>query len=176
MYKSKRKLISGVGIGITVLFIIGIMFFSAHEKPPYSYVRLSFVDGISLVFAVIFAYFLIEKGNDKRQRKEYCEWLIMKIQEQLELEWLKKPTVEKRRVILLTIRSIQNKLKLLSNLKIEINSKEIKYVQERFDEYEEFFGEHSQDMNYLTKSEDTFIRIITSVSDKLEELLNELYK
>lgn len=172
----KRVNLTSIFCVIAIVVIAIVMFVSSRMKIPYPYIRLSFIDGMTLIFAVIFTYFLLERGNEKRQRKEYCERLIIKIQEQLELEYLKKPTVEKQSIILLTIRSVQKKLKLLANLKKEVDEKDINYAQERFNEYEEFFGEHCQDQNYLASSENTCIRMLTLVSDKLEEIVNKLYK
>lgn len=171
--KINSKLIASA---VTVFVLIAIMVRSCYMKPPYAYIRLSFLDGASLIFAVIFTYFLIERGSEKRQRKEYCERLIMKLQEQLESECLKKPTVESYNITLLTIRSVQSKLKLLANIKGDIDPNDIRYVQDRFNEYEEFFGEHCQDQKYLCSSEHTCIRMLTLISDKLEGMAIGLYK
>ena len=172
----KKKNLTSIISAIAIIAIVIIMCISSRMQWPYSYIRLTFFDGMTLIFAVIFTYFLHQKGTEKRQRKEYCERLIIKIQEQLEAEYLKRPTVEKNGIILLTIRSIQKKLKLLAALKNEVDEKDIGYAQDRFNEYEEFYGEHCQDQNYLISSESTCIRMLTLVSDKLEEIVNKLYE
>lgn len=161
---------------ITIVIVI-IMIYSSSIITDRAYFVLSFSEVLTLIFAIIFTYFLVEKDSQQRQRREYGERLIIKIQTQLSEECLIHPVDSETMYILMKIRSIQTKIGVLYSKMdtLGLQEQEVSYVKKNFDKYEELYGEVFEDPNKLKEAEPEFIKIITLTIDKLEIICGKLY-
>lgn len=154
-----------------------MMIYSSRVITDRAYFVLSFSEVLTLIFAIIFTYFLVERDSQQRQRREYGERLIIKIQTQLSEECLIHPVESETTYILMKIRSIQTKIGVLCSMRdtLGLQEQEINYVKEKFNKYEELYGEVFEDRNKLKEAEPEFIKFITLTIDKLEIICGKLY-
>lgn len=128
--------------------------------------------------AIFFAYYLTQKKNDERKLKETAENIINKIQNIISDDYLYNINEgTNKRKLLMMHRQIGNKMFLLNSVKNELKlSPEITYIKNTFQDYRNFVGEHINNIDYLSNSEDILMKLIGLIDDKLDEIIVKLYK
>lgn len=141
--------------------------------------KSSIIEILPIIIAILFAYYYVERNNDKRKQKEIIEKNIIKIQKYIydeEIYKVKNKTISNSLTRSIKIRKINN---LISNLKAYSKkykfSSEIEKIYNDFKKYQALSENMNQDNDYSKKSINNLIRIIETIDDNLEEILHLIY-
>ncbi len=169
--KIGRYVSIGGGIGLIILVIYNIRNNSNFYDTPIIYI-------LNLLVAVIFAYYLTQKKSDTRNFKQEIENIVDKIQIIVNNPRLVNITSsEDVSYILAMHRTLSNKILILEENEKALNiSEDIKVVREKFERYRELIGNHSEDIEYLSKSSNDITSIISIIDDRLDKIRISLYK
>lgn len=163
-------------IAMIVISVIAIMVCSININQPCQYFRLSFMEGMTLIIALVFAFFLIDRGYDRRHKDDYCVGLIKKIQKNLENNYIMSPKIGERKMTLLMITTIQNDIDILKDLIGKKRETEVEKIKEKFNEYDNVYGDICDNAEKLNLGEDMLVRLSFKTSDLLETLASYLYQ
>ncbi|MPM96456.1 hypothetical protein SDC9_143619 [bioreactor metagenome] len=128
--------------------------------------------------ALVFAYYFTQKNIDNRKIKEIIEDIIIKIQIEIsnDSSYIFEKDFDKK-VIMLKLRNLNNKIDILESAKKELKiSEEVNYIHKEFDEYRESIGENLEDINFLITNQKEFMKKLQNIDNKCDELKMRLYK
>lgn len=162
--------------GLTIATAIGNFF--CNEE----FFSASITQVLTLGITLSVAFWATQYKTDLRKMKEHAEEIIHKLQALVshpnfysipftgDEELIKKQ-------INSTNRKINNCLSVLAEygktLKFE---DEFKYIQSEFEVYKYRMGEHINDLEYLSKSENEFKRTAENIDSKCDYIILKLYK
>lgn len=169
-----RKKIITISIIVLVLIVFGIYNGITNKE----FWNMSLYNILTLLVAVVVAFYFTQKNNDIRKTKEKAENIFEKIQDIINQDkYYRIDEKTDERELNMMKRTVNNKLKLLEKESSIINNdSEMKYLREKFDEYRAFIDDHINDKKYLEKSEIELKKILNLMDDKIDEIRLKLYK
>jgi len=133
---------------------------------------------LNLIVAILFTFYFVQKRTDDRKTKEVLEDLISKIQNEIaDKESYNFFIGFDKKVILQKIRRVRNKIFLLDKFKDKFNiTEEVEYISKNFDEYRNDIGEKIEDTNYLINNQKKYLKYLSLIDDKCDQLRIKLYQ
>lgn len=139
--------------------------------------KASAVNIITIFIAIVISYFFVQRKSDVRKQKDILLSLINGFQQQITSEKAYDFTGQTGEEILMRKRDISNKLHILSELQDTfLIQTEVKFLGEKFDEYDKLISDHIADLDYLVKSKNELRRPLDLMNDKLVRISINLYK
>lgn len=170
---------------IILFFILGVLFIGTgiyNCKSNELFWTANITQILSLALTIGVAFWATQYKSDIRKSKEHVEEILRKLQIIVSKEqfYSISPSAEKESVqktINTTNRKINNYINILLKYGKDLKfKKEIQYIQVEFEKYRERVGDHINDLEYLSKSEDEFRRIAENIDTKCDFIILQLYK
>lgn len=137
----------------------------------------SAVNIITILIAVVISYFLVQKKSDKRKQKDILLDLMNKLELQISSEKAYNFAGQTTEEIMMRKRDISNKIHILSEVQDSFSLQdEIKFICDKFDEYDKLISDHIADLEYLKKSQNELRRPLDLISNKLVSMSINMYK
>ncbi len=170
-----KTVISRVLFLIILIGIIGLIYYNI--KTNASFWSASASTCITIIIALVFSYWLVQRKNDLRKQKEILASLLFDLRAQFEKEDMYDLSQMSPSSINMRNRDISNKIGILNRVKKEFNIEaDVDFIFEKFDEYKELIGNHINDPGYLQNSSLELKRPIMLISTKLFDIAFELYR
>ena len=170
-----KKIVQWVAI-VGVALVIGLLVYNIIKNEQFF--EASFSTCLSLLAVIGISFFLSQRLTDKRKQRD----IMLKVVESLEIlvadSRLYKITMETtEEEILMRNRAISNRISILAQCPNRVGiDEQVRFIQEKFKEYEDFVGNHIKDRTYLTQSEKELRRPIELIDHKTYELMLKLYE
>lgn len=163
-----------IGVFVIIILVIIVMNCFLDWK---SFIKGPVFTSINSLIAIIFAYYLSNKNNENRKLKEKVEQILSNIYNEIDKPIIVKfESREDLQEILLIHRNIANNVGSLLKIAEELKIKDsLDYINERFNEYRDFFGEHYEDLEYLKKSINTIMKDVGLIKNKIDDIIINLY-
>lgn len=161
------------GAMVIVITVVAIYNIIANEK----FWEVSVGTCLTLLVAVIVSYYLVQSKANEKSKKEALIRLMTAIQGVATDE--KSYTVnckDDTKILTMKKRQLSNYIKVLENYEANIcDSEDIKFVKDKFEEYDSKIGDHIDDIDYLCKSYNDLRRPLDLIDSKLYEMIMKLY-
>jgi len=133
---------------------------------------------VSIGVVIYISYYLTQKQNDKRKQKEILLNLLESIQNfAMDKTSYAIDSEDAAKAIITRKRLVSNRINLLVNYSNKLNIKEeSSFISQKFREYEDFLGEHFNDLDSLRKSEKELRRPLELIDIKLSEIMLKLFE
>lgn len=169
-----KTVLSRLLFAIILLGIIALGYYNIKTNTTFWITSAS--NCITIIIALVFSYWLVQRKNDLRKQKEILASLLFDLRTQFEAEDMYNLSERSPSSINMRNRDISNKIEILNEVKTEFNMEsEVNFIVERFDEYKDFVGNHIDDPEYLKSSTLELKRPITLISTKLFKMAFKLY-
>jgi len=132
---------------------------------------------ITASIAIYISYYFTQNRLDQRKAQDSLEKVLSKLETEISRTPIRAMTSEtEKSQILLGIRRINNKIFVLKKYQELFGIVEdVKWIHQRFKDYEEFVGDHIDDMDYLSKSQSELIRPLERIDDRIDTIRIKLY-
>lgn len=174
---NRQNILSWKKLGI-VLFVGAFAVFVLYNvRNNDEFWNASAVNIITILIAIIISYVFVQRKSDIRKQKEIILGLISGLQLQISSEKAYAFSGQTGEEILMRKRDISNKIHILSEVQDTFSLREeVKFICDRFDEYENLISDHITDLDYLCKSQNELRRPLELISTKLVSMSINLYK
>ena len=140
------------------------------------FLKAPLINIVSILLAVFVAYYFTQQRADERKAKELTEHLIEQIQDLLNQESINWTEDTIRKHTLLSQRRIRYKIDILKPLGTSMKiSDDILYIEKEYSQYAEFVGNHSNDVEYLNKSEIELMKYKQNIETRCDVIKCKLY-
>lgn len=174
-----KKIVLRIGMAFTA----ALVFYAVVANCcTVDFFRFSIGELITIIIAVLFAFYATQYESDQRKMKASAERLLGKIQAFIcsESFWdysHYNSSAEYSNTLMMNNRSVNNQLTILedyaNSFKFVEDCKELKTS---FKDYEEYIGEHYMDLVYLRKSGSELRRRADRMDEIIEKMYVKLYK
>lgn len=131
---------------------------------------------ISLLFAAVLSFYLVQRQTDIRSQKGIYISLLDSLQEIVNDEKSYDFSNVSKEQILMRKRDISNKIELVKKLSQKFDIKnDVDFLSTKFSEYEDVIGNHINDLETLRKMSLDLFRPLDLISQKIFEIKMELY-
>lgn len=142
-----------------------------------SYFYIPLYSAINIIIAIVFAYYLTQYNQERRQLRETVCTIIHTIinifNDECMYNIIDQKCLDKVRI---AQRSVSNRLALLQKAQDKfLISEDVTYVKEQMDGYWNLISYHLDDFDYLRKSNKELYNYIANISDRLESVNLHLY-
>ncbi len=121
---------------------------------------------ISILVAIVLSYFFTQRKTDDRRKMEKIDKLLYKVQDII----LNKEFIVVQDSDLIVHRSIANKIKFLkNNAPCDLKS-DVDRLEEIFEDYRRFYGEHYKDKDYMKKSKIDLLNYVMKFDDVCDNI------
>lgn len=178
--KSKRKSIIII-MGVLIVAVLAISFVNVFSLTSNSFWEMSIAQALTLLVAIVVAFWAVQRKNDERKIKEQIEVITNKIQKIVTAEHFCnfnsiKDSEDAQKTFTMNTRKLKNCIEILKEYSKFINVKdEITYIDERVKEYKEFVSEKVGDLDYLKKSETSLRRYAENIDSKCDSIVLKIY-
>lgn len=173
----KKKGVKRWVFGILVFFVLLVMFLNIFVLKNESFWNASVTSCLTLLVALVVSFYFTQKNLDERRQKESYLKLLEKTQVLVadkDLIEIKKE--EDIKIVLMKKRGLNNYVSILKAYAEKFSIQEdIKFIEEKTQEYTFFFGNHQQDIEYLAKSSDDLARPLLLIESRLSEIMIKLF-
>ncbi len=168
----KRTLIIITIIPTLFIIALGIFNFIRNE----SFWNASFTTCISLLIAIALSFYIVQRQTDQRRQKEIFIKLLEEFKKIIDDEKSYVFDNVSDEQILMRKRDIHNKLDFISKYseKFKIGS-QTKFLNDKYEEYNSIIGNHIKDRETLNKLNDELLRPLSLMSQKIFEVMIDLY-
>ena len=180
--KLKIKNILNILIIVVVVLTIGAVGYAIYyniKNNSSSFWISSISDIVTIIIAIVFAYYFVERKSDNRKQKEIIEKNINKIQKYIYDEEIYNIISKESNNSLtrsIKIRKIKNLITYLTDYAKKFNfTNQMDEVSKNFKEYQSTTEAMTQDNDFSEKSKNNVKRIIETLDDNLEEILHKIY-
>lgn len=159
---------------LAICFAVFVLYNIGHNEEFWN---ASAVNIITILIAVVISYFLVQRKSDRRKQKEILLDLINKLRLLIDSEEACDFTGQSREEILMRNRDISNKVQILTNIQTVFGIEDdMKFIQEKAEEYLSLVGDHSMDLEYLVKSKKELQRPLMLISTRLVSMSINLFQ
>ena len=171
MNKKLAKITAGVLI--VAVLIVAVYNMVCNDK----FFEASFTSCISLIVAIGLTFYFVQVQTDRRKQKEIFIQLIESfkciVDDEKSSEFEKLSDEE----ILMLKRNMSNKLEIIKKLEERFSIEEqVAFLAEKYEEYAAIIGNHIQDRDTLNKLHKELRRPLSLMSEKMFEMMLDLYK
>ena len=166
-----KKILRYVGVILLSIGMLGLVLHNINTNDDFF--KTSITNVLTLIVAVVLTYYMSQRRNDVRRKKDVVSKILDKIcvliSDSRMCEITEKKDVE---FILINIRTISNKITCLESLSVQLGYKnELDQIKNIFSEYEDFVSEHISDIDYLKKSRKDLSNKIALIEKKCDTIL-----
>lgn len=163
-------------LGILSIAIILLGIYNIKNNQEFMYTSAYQV--LSLIFAIIFGFYYTQRINNQKNSKDATVRLILNIQTLLSDKRFRTICCEEDvDFVKMKLRTVANKIDCLESFSKKLKiQEEFIYIKKKFDEYEEFIGNHVSDLMYLKKSEKELSNFSELIDNKCDYIVVSLYK
>ena len=163
--------------GCIIIAIIVLIYYNLKNNNLSDFLIAPLYSLVTVLVAIVFAFFFTQRKNDERKVKENAELLLDKIQHIISDERFcviqKKEDVD---FLLIQIRALSNKIDCFKKIQGKLGiTKEINYIIAVFNQYEEYIGNHNTDILHLANSYTDLHNKIVLIDDKCDHIKIQLY-
>ena len=160
-------------------FFVLVLCISVHAAIcTKSFWDFTISSALTLLVALIISYYLTQRQEDSRNKKEILVGLVNKIQLIIQnpaMTVISMP--DEKDSILMRNRSLNNYICILEEHKEEFRiAEDVQFIRDRYDEYRRIIDNHINDVSYLSKSAKELSRPIELMNSKLYELMLKIYE
>ena len=181
MKERLKKIIKIASVILTIICIISLIYtvvFNLRDNYP-CFFKTNVSEIVTIIIAVVFAYYYVELRNDGRKQKEIIENNVRKIQKYIydkEIYEVSSKEIANSLTRSIKIRKIKNLITFLNNYSKKFNfESEFKEISKNFKEYQLLTETMAQDDDFSSKSKNHVVRTIETLDDNLEELVHKIY-
>ena len=173
-----RKNNKNLFFGILVVSVLLVMCLNIFIWKNDEFWNTSITSCLTLLVALVVSYYFSQKNLDERRQKEAYLKLLEKVQQLVS----DKNLIEIRKdtdfeVILMKKRELNNCVYILKEYADKFSVKDdIKFIEEKTQEYTEFLGNHQQDIEYLEKSSKDLARPLLLIDSRISEVMIKLFE
>lgn len=176
MGKNFKNVSKVIFAALTIFFIIIVAYNLLCNRVDF--LKTSAISCLTLFVAVVVSYFLAQRQNDERKRKDVIEGILSRLQEDIRKkdayiitdDFDKDDFNMKKRDINNRITLLEERLNQTDEEKINIQ-----FLKKTFGEYQDLVGNHIDDIDYLTKSPKELKRPLLLLDGKIYEMILNLY-
>lgn len=175
-----NKIKKNIFIVITLIFIaliIGISFYNFKNNRK-AFFKFTFVNALTLIVAIVFTFWAVQKKQDNRRFYDS----VVKILESIQLVITNKLIIDNFTQASINnlqqdMRIVRNKIDVLKTVQkiLDINE-EIKYIEDKFNNYKATIDNHLNDYDYLNKSSADLNNYKSLLDSKITETIVKIYK
>lgn len=164
------------------LFLICFLLFGAFViynivNQKAAFFEASAVDCVTVLIAVAISYYLVQKQTNYQRQKDIISDMILKMLASCEQRDLYDFSEQDKNTIMMRTRGLNNRIHILEKIAEEFNiSEEVIFIRQHFEEYNNFIGDHIEDIDYLRQSQNELRRPVELISQKLLATALHLYK
>lgn len=178
MKEKLRKIISLFAIVICAFLLIFAVVFNIKEN-FFCFLKTNVSEIITIIVAVVFAYYYVELRNDGRKQKDIIENNVRKIQKYIyddEIYDVFSKDIANSLTRSIKIRKIKNLITYLSDYSKKFNFEDDLYeISKIFKDYQSLTEAMAQDDDFSPKSRNHVIRLLETLDDTLEALVHKIY-
>ena len=166
---------------ITCIFvtigIISLILFNIYTDGSV-FLKISIGQVLTLFVAIYFAFYLTQRNDDLRMRKEVYKKILEEVQEIAEnrenYEISENTDMDRLKM---TKRSLSNYSEMIKRYSKDLNvDYQVNKICGHVDEYINLLGNHIDDKEYLSKSTSDLFRPLELINNEVIEAMIELYK
>ena len=162
----------------TIAFVVGfLVLLSYNIQHNDSFWYTSFANCVTIGVAIIVSYVFVQRRSDIRKQKDIIVELIFKLQaafSQPNIYNLENMSIEE---ITMRNRDLNNRLHILETFAKKFSvAEDVKFITEKYKEYEDLIGNHIGDPDYLKSSQKELQRPIGLIDNKLTEIAIKLFE
>lgn len=158
-----------------MLFILGLSIYNGICNDKFW--EASATTCFSLFVAAILSFFLAQRQTDRRKQKEIFIQLLESLKNIVDDERSYKLKNSSKEEILMRKRDMSNKIQFVKKYSETFSiKKEIDFIEEKFTEYDSVIGDHIEDLETLGKLDNELGRPLSLMSQKIFEVMLNLFK
>lgn len=168
-----KNIIFGFLVGVVLVVCIVNIFILKNDN----FWNTSVTSCLTILVALIVSYYFSQKNLDERRQKESYLKLLEKVQRLvMDKDLFEIKTSKDIEIVLMKKRELNNYVYMLKKYagKFAIDD-DIKFIEEKTQEYTDFFSNHQQDVKYLEKSSKDLSRPLLLIDSKLSEIMIKLF-
>ena len=152
---------------VIILGVLGTIIFGIYNIINNDdFLKAPLTTMISILVAIVLSYFFTQRKTDDRRKMEKIDNLLYKIQDII----LDKEFIVVQDSDLIVHRSIANKIKYLKdNAPCDLKS-DVDRLEDIFEDYRLFYGEHYMDKDYMEKSKKDLLNYVMKFDDVCDSL------
>lgn len=162
---------------VTVIVGAAILLLAAYNiyKNP-DFWDASATTCISMLVATGLSFYIVQRQNDFRKQKDIFIQLLESLKHIVDDEKSYKFASMDAKAILMQKRSMSNKIAFIKKYEDKFGiSEEIAFLERLFDEYQAIIGDYIEDVNDLIGRENELKRPMLLMSQKIFEMMLNLY-
>lgn len=160
---------------ISIVIVAGINIWPLKNKDFWD---MNFSSSATLVVALVVSYYFTSKKQDELSRKEVYLKILEKMQNLVNDSTLYLiDTNTDISLVTMRKRELSNSFNIIKTYADRFGiSEEVTFLEQKLQEYTEFFGNHQDDLEYLKNSSKDLQRPLTLMSDKLSEMMIKIFE
>lgn len=176
-----KKIGNALIVILVVLTFVAVIYaiYYNFKKNLSNFWLTSISDVVTMIIALVFTYYFVQRKNDKRKQKEIIEKNIIKIQKYIYDEEIYNIFSKENNNSLtrsIKIRKIKNLITYLTDYSKKFDFvNQMQEVSKNFKQYQNVTEAMTQDNDFSEKSKNNVKRIIETLDDNLEEILHKIY-
>lgn len=160
---------------VIILLVLGIGIYNACCNDEFW--DASVTTCISLIVAAVLSFYFVQRRTDQRKQKEIFIQLLESLKVLTDAERSFKLSGVSREEILMQKRTMNNKLNFIKKYSVKFSlQKEVDFLEEKYTEYDTIIGDHINDLETLSKLTNELKRPLSLMSQKLFEIMLNLYE
>lgn len=173
----KKITLRDVIFGLLVLGVLVIMGLNIFVLKNQNFWETSITQCLTLLVALVISYLFSQKRLDERRQKDAYLKLLEKVQQLVSDKALYEiNTAADINLTLMKKRELNNCFTILEKYASKFSlDEDIKFMVEKKQEYVDFFGNHSGDIEYLSKSSNDLLRPLTLIESRVMEIMIKLF-
>lgn len=172
----KKKKIFQIVVGTLILAVLVLGVYNTKHNPQFF--SASSTQVVTLIVALVVAFWATQFKNDERKQKEHAEKIINKLQQIVSDDSFVIINKDSNsQAVLMRNRKISNYITVLKKYADNLAFKsDAEYIENEFKEYRSVVDEKINDLDYLSKSESILRKHAENIDSKCDSITFDLYK
>lgn len=172
----KKKKAFQIVVGALILAVLVLGIYNTKHNPQFF--SASSTQVVTLIVALVVAFWATQFKNDERKQKEHAESIINKLQQIVSDESFVIINEDSNtQDILMRNKKISNCITILKKYADNLSFKsDAEYIENEFKEYRSLVDEKIKDLDYLSKSESMLRKYAENIDSKCDSITFNLYK
>lgn len=168
--------LSSILIAILVCGVIGIGVFN-YLKPSYhGFFKATAINCVTLLVAIVVSYFLAQRENDKRKKKDIFSNFVMKFRSEISAPAMYNLGETKSCEITMMLRDMNNYIDVMEKVMNEFGiAEEVEFIKAKFNEYEETVSDHISNTGEFGSLQNELKRPLRLIDTELLEIALKIY-
>lgn len=170
------KKVKSIDMCLIVAITMGLSIYNVIKHFD-SFLTFNAFNALTLIVTVVFAFLFVQQKQDDRRLRDSVVKILESMQSIDTDKFITNKFSEESITILhQNMRVFNNKLSALESVSKKLNiDSEIKYINERFQEYKSLIDNHNYDYSYLNKSKIDLDNKITLIDSKITSAIIKIY-